>query len=230
MRRSINLYISLYPISDKTRSDEIKLCLKKNLLDKNIDNIYVYDEGFDFDDISSPKLIILKANRRPTYSDFFNILNDGCVNIIANNDIYFDKSIKWSRPLCGRKDALCLSRYEENGDIAGKIYGDSQDTWILPCKPNSKLIARTGFNFGVPGCDNKLAFELASDGYIVTNPAYLIKTFHLHASQVRSYTIKDRLLGPYLGVPPVGVFGYILSKLLQGLLFKKLRYLLISCP
>ena len=52
---------------------------------------------------------------------------------------------------------------------------------------------------GVPACDNRFAYELTKSGYNVLNPAYTIKSYHLHFSN-RNYTEKDRLQGDVIPV------------------------------
>jgi hypothetical protein len=101
-----------------------------------------------------------------------------------------------------------LLRYEWDNDTA-TIFGprmDSQDTWIIHSNhtPNEKGRKVFTFEFGKPGCDNKLTFLMKILGFEVINDPTTIKTYHVHASQERTYTIKERVTSPYCLVIPYG--------------------------
>ena len=43
------------------------------------------------------------------------------------------------------------------------------------------------FNLGIPGCDNRIAWELYRAGYKLINPASKIKSYHYHPSDLHNY-------------------------------------------
>jgi hypothetical protein len=74
----------------------------------------------------------------------------------------------------------------------------SQDAWIFdtplcdfPCN----------FYFGVPGCDNRLAWEASRAGLTLINPSRSIRAYHLHLTGVRRYSERQRVAGPTASVP-----------------------------
>ena len=93
---------------------------------------------------------------------------------------------------------FALLRYEYNQDDINKslIFGprfDSQDTWIfhsnfIPKKDEEKVF---NFEFGKPGCDNKFIYLLNILGYEVLNDPGLIKTYHVHTTELRDYTKEE---------------------------------------
>jgi hypothetical protein len=114
------------------------------------------------------------------------------------------------------KKMLALLRYEYDPKniVKSKIFGprfDSQDTWILHSNFNIKAEHRRAFEFefGKPGCDNKIIYLMNILGYEVVNDPAFVKTYHVHASQQRDYTIKDKLMRPYSIVSP---YGYSIDK------------------
>jgi hypothetical protein len=157
------------------------------LLDETNDNIY------------HDKLITIKQHIRPTYSDIFsiinNISNEDDINVLSNSDIYFDDTVKLLN--CIRlNECYALSRYENN-TILINGYG-SQDTWVFKGKIKN---INANFFLGVPGCDNRIAYEIQQVGYNVMNPSLSIKTHHVHKS-CRNWSSGDAntISPPYLYV------------------------------
>ncbi len=185
----INVAINYYIDKEPVRQKEINECFYKN-----INNPYI-------------NLIIINSQERLKYSYYFDLLNkissSNDINVIANGDIYFDETIKLLENL-DSETFFALSRWEVDRSNKIKHFNraDSQDTWAWRGK--SKLI-NNNFNIGVPGCDNRLAYEANKAGYKVRNPSLDIKTYHLHISNLRNYDAKHRtnsIPGPYLTVTP----------------------------
>ena len=78
-------------------------------------------------------------------------------------------------------------------------YEWTQDTWIWKGKP--KTLQNVEFTMGLPACDNRLAYEIAQVGLKPVNPSKDIKTYHLHLSNKRTYTERNRLAGPTMPLP-----------------------------
>ena len=120
--------------------------------------------------------------------------------IIANADIFFDETLALieSEPLDGKM--LCLSRWDEdsNGILRHLDRPDSQDAWIF--EPPLPRIA-SDFFLGKPGCDNRLAYEVACAGLAVLNPSRSLRARHLHNSGIRRYTHREHVAGPVRFVP-----------------------------
>jgi hypothetical protein len=154
--------------------------------------------------LADPKVHLVAHGRRCTYEDLFGYANErfaGCPVVVANADIYFDETLGRLRDydLGGR--LLCLSRWnvEADGSAWCFEFAASQDAWIFEAPLPSLSCA---FHLGVPGCDNRLAWEAMQAGLEVTNPARSIHAFHLHLSGVHRYSDGERIHGETEAVPP----------------------------
>ena len=187
----MNLFINLYKCKNDHRQQEILECLEKNICNPFID-VYVLNEGFDLPATVNQKFI----DHRPTYNDLFEYANQvGGIKIIANNDIYFDESIKKAdRILDG--ECYALTRYNMDGKFETD-WGGSQDVWIF----KDPIKVKGDFHLGILGCDNRIAYEIDKAGYFVTNPAKTIKTHHNHSSDYRTYSQTEKIKPPYKIIP-----------------------------
>ena len=79
------------------------MCLKKNLENEYIDHIFILAESGE-NITTEPmlenyldKVSYHRTDKRPTYNDFFAMINivsePNDINIIANSDIFFDSSL-----------------------------------------------------------------------------------------------------------------------------------------
>ena len=198
---SIVLFTSYYEHADMSRQKEIEECLTRNIQCESIKTIVNMGPSF----YDNPKVINIKIER-PTYKEVIDEMLKPEYNfdyyIVANTDIYFTSEIEsiFSVNFTNRR-VLCLSRWDVQADGTAKLYPqpESQDTWIFKGKPPGNF-NNINFHFGKPGCDNRFAFEILHSGLTPFNPCKSVKTYHLHLSNVRSYTQKDFLKGPYLMV------------------------------
>lgn len=212
----INIFCQFFIAATDSRNAEIKLCLKKNVDNLYVTRIYLLNER-EYTDaelgVTSDKIIQVNLGRRLKFSDVFAYIADtGIVgyNVIVNSDIFVDETIGRLRysDIHVAKKMFALLRYDWENDTAA-IFGprmDSQDTWIIHSNhnPNEKARKVFTFEFGKPGCDNKMTFLMKILGFEVINDPTTIKTFHVHSSGERTYTIQDRILPPYCLVAPYG--------------------------
>lgn len=189
----INLFQNFYTEKNILRKKEIDTCMANNST-----NIYL-------------NFIPIESEKRLTFSDMFSFINqissDDDINIISNLDIFFDDSILKTLEM-NSEEAFALSRWEVgiHGNVIFSDRDDSQDTWIVKGKVKNVF---GDFNLGFCGCDNRIAHEFVSAGYRLSNPSKTIKTFHLHATNIRCYVTygpeyqKHLVPEPYLKVTPV---------------------------
>ena len=188
----INLFINYFEHSNHDRKKELLYCLEKNTKNDLIDNI-----------------IIVNRDERSTYGDFFRAMKPykEDVNIIANSDIYFDKTVELANKI-KKNECYALTRWElHEGTIMS--FNDrhgrpsppqwSQDAWIFrgtinPQSFDSVIAVASNrqsvsipFQLGIPGCDNKIAALLREKGLDVTNPSLSIRAIHFHKNSSRSY-------------------------------------------
>lgn len=197
------LLTSYYQSDSYERDDELLMCLQKNIDNDNIKKIKVFNEAY-FDPVLHEKIEYIHWDR-PTYQDFFDLIEEGEINLISNSDIYFDDSVV----ICNKmKDNQCLAitRHELRDGLIKRFYGSgaapawSQDVWVFKKKPKrnvyDKVIAhhtKNGgfgmipFNLGVAGCDNHLAYLLQQEFRLV-NPYPDIRVIHVHDDETRDVT------------------------------------------
>jgi len=218
--KNIRLLINLYPTEPGERLDEISLCLRNNISNPWISEIVVLDEGFPKKELlRDAKVQIHPISQRPNFSDFYDHLDPVGINLISNNDIWFDKSLKKISWLgLNRYDLICLTRREPDGTLYKPEKGDAQDSWIFFDKPEP--LKSCNFPMGIPGCENRLAFLFFIKRYRALNPSKVIRAMHEHRSGNRSYQSANRIQGPYLFSKPVGLVAFhfwrLILKFLQG--------------
>jgi hypothetical protein len=226
----INIFCQYYIDSNRDRAKEINQCLRLNNENPYISKIYLLNERIYTSEelnIAEPnKIIQVNMTKRISYQDVFKYITDNNIigyHVIINSDIFLDGTINKIRysDMHLHKKMHAILRYEldttniKNSKIFGPRF-DSQDTWILHSNfnvlPNQQKIFN--FQFGKPGCDNKLVYLMNILGYEIINDPLLIKTYHYHTSQVRSYTRKDSIKNPWGFVVPYNIHY---SKLIPSL-------------
>jgi hypothetical protein len=200
-----------YHISENSeRQKEYDFCINKNIKNPDIKKIIYFITDQEPIHIHN-KIEYVKVNVRPTYRTFFEYVNNkfpGETIILSNLDIYFDETINIVKEISLEKKILALTRYELKSEgwtlfNENSIAKGCQDTWIFKSPINCADIY-CDFTLGIPGCDNRIAYEFSSKGYDVINNCLTIKTYHIHNSNYRSYKINkvSRISQPYKLLPP----------------------------
>lgn len=100
------------------------------------------------------------------------------------------------------KCAACVLRHE-GGD--GELFGmahDAQDAWVIHSGNVPSDLSLT-IPLGTMGCDNRIAYELARQGFELYNPPLLLPIIHHHSSTIRAHDReKHRIAGPYICLKP----------------------------
>jgi hypothetical protein len=211
------------PKSD-IRKNELVQCLKRNIelsVFKKIflinEKIYTKEEmGLTDKEMNHINQIIFNNGVRMRYMHAFALAKQFKLKgyiVIANSDIFFDNTLQNNirkTSLSKEKALYALLRFEFNEKKLRdcKIFGprnDSQDTWIFHSNflPSDEQILSCNFLLGVPGCDNSIAYIFYKFGYKVYNEPCVIKTYHYHIDQTRSYNSSQRIPTPYLLINPV---------------------------
>jgi hypothetical protein len=203
----LRLFTTLYPERSPVRRGEYAECLHRNLKNPEIDEICIWVEGEGVEIPESPKVQVRRIDRRPTYCDFFEWIGGVAelddISIIANTDIWFDSSIGSTAQALRPTECYALARWE-----GGLLWdrNDSQDSWIF----RDKVTGVYGdFPLGVVRCDNRILYELQKAGYQVKNPAFSIRSFHLHEGQRSEYGANEAhfVQPPYRYLWPHNLFG-----------------------
>ncbi len=224
----VSIFLQFYIPSDSFRRQEIQFCLKKHVENSEINAIYLLNECIYSNKelgIVSNKIKQINLGHRLTYFDVFSYIETHLdqlpgYHILLNADIFLeaDSIIAISKsPLHVERSAYALLRHEyfhaspEKSYLFGPRF-DSQDTWIFHSNfpvfgPHMDDPEKRTFNFalGRPGCDNRIAWLLEHDRYELFNDPMIVKTYHVHRSQERSYNDTDVVKGPWTGIIPCHV-------------------------
>lgn len=199
----IRLFTLAYDARSSARQQELTECLHRNLANAHLDQVILW-----WDSGAAPaappgleaKLVVLKRNHVPTFTELFAVANEVCANddiaIIANSDVWFDETaaqIEQIRP----GQCFALLRWEADGRLhstpEGQPHPDSQDAWIFRA-PIPAVAA--DFKLGLQRNDNALAYRIWKMGLDLRNPAKTIRVHHLHASAVRTFAATKNFVPP----------------------------------
>jgi hypothetical protein len=215
------LLIGLYLDPDAARLGEFLTCLERNVANRLIDQVHVFvEQEIDPVDLAGRyaqlclrKVQLVVTGVRVTYAALFAYANrelPGRRVIVANADIFFDHTLARLDDYNLGDCLLCLSRWDvhANGTWSLFDYAHSQDVWIFQT-PIREFAC--DFPLGIPGCDNRVAWEADHAGLIVANPSRSVRAYHLHLTGIRRYTAAHRLSGPVRGVRPEALETSILA-------------------
>lgn len=224
---NIHIITQYFLPPDKIRRREIQTCIKQNVNEPDITNVHLLNERiYSSQELGtdSKKIIQTKISKRLQFVDVFRYIRSSGIKgfcIFLNADIYvISEMLRNLRraDLHKSKTFVALLRHDFlRGKI--RIFGprfDSQDTWILHTNYmlNATSDSLFSFEFGKPGCDNKLVYAMSILGYKIINDPNKMVTVHMHASKQRSYKMSDALPLPYGVIIP---FGYDIKKMRSNL-------------
>jgi len=202
----VKLFINLFPLTNLSRTQEYLASLVVNTTLVALDKIYVLQDG-EVDErfrYHHKKIEYLRVDKRYTYRDFFEFINkntkDDDINILGNSDVIFDYTIKEANSIT-HKECYALCRWDKFKGETVLFGSGSQDSWIFRGKIT--IPKYCDFFLGIPGCDNRIAWELREVGYLMSNPAFSIRSFHIHESDFKTYneaTVK--IPQPHLFITP----------------------------
>ena len=218
----INLIYQYFIHDNIERRKELEFCLKQNLENKNINKIYLLNEKiYSAKELGltnhNNKIKQINIKNRLTFKKVFEFIKNEKINgycVIANGDIIYDETLTnlFKTNIANEKGVFTQLRLELNksNEINKdkiKIFGprfDSQDVWIVHSKfiPEEKENSIFNFNFGKPGCDNKIVYLFKILGYNVYNYPYFIKSYHNHKTQIRNYSREDLVIPPWAYIAP----------------------------
>jgi hypothetical protein len=191
---------------------EFLTCVERNAGNEALAGVQVFLEqdvdpfrlASTYPQLAAPKVELILCGQRATYSALFAYANQalhGRRVIVANADIFFDETLGRLGEYDLTGCLLCLSRWDLTPEGAWRLFDFdfSQDAWIFQA-PIADL--DTNFHLGIPGCDNRLAWEAHRAGLSLSNPSRSIRAYHLHQTGIRRYGGRDRLRGPTRGIAP----------------------------
>ncbi len=201
---SIHLITQYFEHDNRDRQEEIDYCLNMNLRNKFISRVHLLNEKyFIFSMFSNYKKIRqIVINERLTFLAAFEYANkyqdqDNILWILCNSDIYFDDSLENIKKYRMHNKLFALTRYDIQNDRSIKFLDSdfahgSQDAWIFESPiPLNKIF--TNFYLGIPGCDNRIAYEFIRAGYNVINPSKKIIAKHFDLARDMRTTHRNAL-------------------------------------
>ena len=175
------LITQFYFPEDLTLRQNIQNVLIRNLENSAIDEIYlICEEEYSFEQLPNyHKITKFLLKSRLQFADALRVANSrlaGRSVILANSDIYFDRSLpefiaEQPLPLAPRL-LLALSTWTpgpstqaQSQPLSLHLRSDSQDAWLLTAPVSEEIIQQTDFFFGLPRCDNRIAKIFMNSGY-----------------------------------------------------------------
>lgn len=184
-----HLVTTYYYTSEEARALENLECLRNNIDNPVITKIHLFLQGQEKPDVASDKVVFVKHNRRPMFSELFgyaNSLPEEVIKVVANSDIYFNNTLIIAMQALSNVAIIPLTRWDRYSDGTLVFYNNpkSQDTWIF----RQRIPDNIGNYFiGQHGCDIRLLYEMKQIGLGFANYSWDIVTIHLHQSGLRSY-------------------------------------------
>ena len=202
--RRFVLMVMLYNETNEERIREYQYCFDINSNNKMISHMHVlYDTSKDNNEnilrdyIEDNGATVTEITGRASFDYFFSIANNWYPNsyiIIANADIIFDDTLELLVDFDFANTFMGLTVYDKNkkGEwklrtCHGRASTRSQDSWLFKAPitiPHSENIL-----LGTWRCDDSIAFAAYKEKYRVINPCFSIKTYHIHDSKIRHYSI-----------------------------------------
>ncbi|CAM9357232.1 unnamed protein product [Discosporangium mesarthrocarpum] len=140
--------------------------------------------------------VVGTLDRRMTFQDAFSYANqelNGEVVILANADIFFDKSLaRLGDPETLRMESklFALAKWEtwsnrtflrHTGAPSLLPRIDSQDAWVFRAPVPESVVEGSAFPLGQPRCDGRIARLFVQAGFEVSNPSLSLVAHHVHA-------------------------------------------------
>jgi len=202
------LFVQYYQDPNPVRQKELLFCLEENINNNLIDVVFIFSEEAQIPEfVYHGDAEVIKVQKRQTFKDIITFINSelqfkNSYNIIANSDIFFDDSLKLlDKVNFNEKTCIALTRHESNETKRiirfreEKYIGCSQDVWIFKGYISMYNFDLVDFYFGIPGCDNRFAFELDRNKYKILNLCKDIIIYHHH--QHRGPRSKEKVQEPY---------------------------------
>lgn len=209
----ITLITQFFIGKSQERNKELLTALHVNVANKLIDRIILLNERiYTTEELGteSSKIEQIVIGKRLDYKSVFEEVDKLNLNgyiVLSNLDIFFDKSIANIRRsnIANEKALFALVRYEYTPGVevqkSPMFYHkhNSQDTWIWHTNWNIGDKERKVFDFplGKLGCDNTFMYLANMLGFKVYNLPLLVKTYHNHSTNVRTYSKTETTEKPF---------------------------------
>jgi hypothetical protein len=184
----IHLFFNWFDCPNERRRMEYEAAAAGNLGVAAIDRIYwlVAPEAGNHPFANNGTTLRMRSGR-PTFRDIVDAANGitdpSDINIHCNSDILLDDGIACLAQRFLGRTLLAIARHEVLTGILHHV-PYSQDTWIWQGRVDFPV---PPIPMGTRGCDNAIATAFHEAGYAVENPAFAIRTWHIHGTGFRTY-------------------------------------------
>jgi len=192
---------------DEDTKENRLFCLNKNLENPHIDKIHIFCDSNAYADLYNSiqkhnKIQVSLIAKRLSYYDWMQYANkhyEQDIKILANSDIYFDKTLALlSKQSFNKHTLFFVTRKDLNksGEIVGSCdyYGDStrptnplysQDVWIYesPLKANPNAF---DFELGIENCDRLFKSNLSQEKIQTVNLFPKINAIHVDYRSIKN--------------------------------------------
>jgi glycosyltransferase involved in cell wall biosynthesis len=197
----LSLIVQYYRCATNERQTEIDTCLRNNLVNPYLTAIHLLTEEL-FDVSSFPnneKIVQTVIGERLTFERAFTYANEvdpagDVVWVLCNADIYFDETLRLVKRNNLDGTVYALTRHDVQPDGTTKLVDEtfahgSQDVWMFTTPIDLERMY-TKFRLGVPGCDNRIAYEFIRSNYVVVNPSLAVMSQHLDLTRESSISAR----------------------------------------
>jgi hypothetical protein len=194
-----------YQDKSDERQKELDFTLQYNLANTTFDKIVLFVKNdFVQSGLSNPRIeYVITADHLPTYFEFINYcarLPPETIVILANSDICLTRDLvclsSWNL-----KNKLCvIARREgfppDSPNRPQPPYTEhyhSSDCWILvtPLISDADYAPLSYIHLGKLHCETRFICYMQSLGYEICNASLSIDAYHIHASNIRNYSLQD---------------------------------------
>tara|TARA_R110002167_G_scaffold79900_2_gene220029 strand:- start:9384 stop:10154 length:771 start_codon:yes stop_codon:yes gene_type:complete len=190
-----------YMPKSEARLEEIVEAIGRN--DDVAEKLLLYINSSERESVSFAKKYLNFKNvwqihlpERQTFGSIFrSTWGEGGTVAVCNNDISFTQE---AADIINNDDMenkfLCLTRWDKGQlKMPATSRKFSQDAWVFkPPFMSQQMIDSSQFYFGLPGCDNRVAFNAVVAGMNVLNPCEIVRIDHHHSSDERNYKRNSR--------------------------------------
>lgn len=216
----VHIWLQWFNHSDETRAAELEHAVSRTISLSHARYVHFLQEPgisvpSEITDQAHPDttITITEIADRLTFNAWLEHVTRTHMNSTAAYHVIINTDIEWtseatnnlvSIPFTTSKCAACVLRHEHDGELYGYSH-DAQDAWVVHSN-NIPTVPSLIIPLGIIGCDNRFAYELARQGFVLYNPPRLLPVIHHHSSSIRSADREsDRIPTPYLLLKPTFV-------------------------
>jgi hypothetical protein len=225
----VHAFVQWYVPRHSSRAKEVNFCMRRLLANREITHITLMVPEQDLPQLPVDMrrrpgiglgidVVTLARGGRIFFSDAFRrATSDNVMYMVLNSDIVVpERAVVQMRVFlaaAGPARSICLSRYESSlakvdaqmrwpQDSHVRTGNHCQDVWAFRGGAHiTRLSKAAHFALGLCGCDGRIACVLHSVTHVI-NPCKDVRTYHIHGSNYRTWSTRNKVPGQWAKVPP----------------------------